>query len=475
MIKGLGPWVRKLTQQSMPVMGKVIIELNSLTGSEDAEINQLAEVILRDPNLTSHVLRVSNSVYYNPSTVPVTTISRAIVLIGLKGMRAVCISLLLIDTLLKSAPKDRVLQLIAQGLHSATQARNMVKDLDGDAIEEVFIAALLFNLGEMAYLACEKITPENVGLLSENPKEREVAMEKVLGTTFKSITRALAKHWKLGDTLEHALHPGREPNQRVKAVILAESLCRAAHKGWDSPQVGKIVAEIAHFTEVDLSTTWQTVQEMAVRAAEIALEYGAAEACPLIPIKSDNLTIPEIKEEKKPIRADILLQLNILSELTTATVEKSDVNTVFQMVVEGMHRGVGLDRVALAFIQNFHVSAKYVLGLGTETWRTQFVIDVGPYSDNIFTHAIANTASISFDKSFSVKNPDLYSSGVRELFNGAPCVIYVVRMGGRTPALFYGDKAGGEITKEHIERFRHFAIQAQICLSYLSQSMKKNP
>src|SRR5690606_2113837 len=104
-VRGLDGWIRKLTKQNMPVVGKVIAELNTLTGRDDTDVNQLAEVILRDPNLTSHVLRVANSVYFNHSGSSINTVSRAIVLIGLKGMRAICISLLLIDFLLKKGPR----------------------------------------------------------------------------------------------------------------------------------------------------------------------------------------------------------------------------------------------------------------------------------------------------------------------------------------------------------------------------------
>jgi HD-like signal output (HDOD) protein len=68
----------------MPVLNNVAMELNNMSGSEDADANRLAEVILKDPNLTSHVLKVANSVQYNYSKATINTVSRAVVLIGLK-------------------------------------------------------------------------------------------------------------------------------------------------------------------------------------------------------------------------------------------------------------------------------------------------------------------------------------------------------------------------------------------------------
>jgi Predicted signal transduction protein len=125
--KGLKAWTERLRKQDLPVLGDVIAELNKITGSDDADVNQLAEVILRDPQLTSHVLRISNSVQYNYGKTQINTVSRAIVLIGLKGVRAICISLLVMDSLLGEHPKEQLLKLIARGFHAATQARLLVQ------------------------------------------------------------------------------------------------------------------------------------------------------------------------------------------------------------------------------------------------------------------------------------------------------------------------------------------------------------
>ncbi len=472
--KGLDTWFRKLTRQNMPVVGKIIAELNTLTGRDDTEINQLAEVILRDGNLTSHVLRVANSVHYNHTSTPITTVSRAITLIGFKGMRAICISLLLIDSLLKKGPRDRLLQLMAQGLHAATQARDLMIQLHNDeAVEEVFIAALLFNLGEMAFLANEKITEENSALLSDNSKERQLAMERVLGTSFKAITRALAKHWRLGETLEQALYPDKEPNDKVRAVILGERLSRAAVKVWDSASVRKVVEEMAGYTTLDAQQCLHAAQESAERAAEVALHYGAAEVCPLIPRKNSKAQ-PQ-KKAPKILRGDPQLQLNILRELSTATAEKADVNTIFQMVIEGMHRGIGLERVVVAFIQNRQVTAKYVLGEGTDGWRSAFDFDVGPYSESIFTYAIGNSSPVWLDTAFISEHRPLYTLDVQQVLGVVPAFIYVLRVGDRTPGFFYADRAdsGASLSKDQFESFRHFASQAQINLNLLSQTTKK--
>ena len=473
---GLKNWVDKLQSQNMPVLGDVIVELNKITGMEDADLNQLAEVILRDPNLTSHILRIANSVQYNYSKAHVNTISRAIVQIGLKGVRAICISLLVIDSLIKGKPKERLLQLIAQGFHAGTQARKLLEASgDKESCEEAFIAGLLFNLGEMAFWANENIDESNRDLMSDNPKLRRAAMEAVLGTSFKSITKELSKNWNLGDTLEQALDPPQAPDNKVKAVIIGERLSRSALYGWNSPQVKKVVGEVMAFNQSSMDDALIHVKEGGDAAAKIALDYGVSEACPLIPNSLREVVLNDASPKNKVLKGDAAVQLSILRDLVNATNEGFDVNTIFQMVLEGLHRGIGLERVAIAFIKQHRLTAKYMLGEGTDHWRNGFNFDVGPYSDSIFCHAMEQGGSHWYTSDQLKKEPHLIPEDVSTIIGKFPSFVHLIEIDNRKVAMFYADRwnLGGHFTEEQFESFKHFCSQAQMSLNLLSDRAGK--
>lgn len=469
--KGLSHWVTKLRSQNNPVLGDVIVELNSITGDEEADINQMAEVILRDANLTSHVLRVANSVQYNYGKTRINTVSRAVVLIGLKGMRAICISLLLIDSLLTGKSKERVLGLMAQGFHAATQARNIVLKIDSSAAEEVFIAGLLYNLGEMAFWSMQEMDAENEGLVDDDMRIRRQAMADLLGTSFKAVTKELARHWKLGETLEQALSPQKDSPAKVKAVITGERLSRAALFGWDSPQVKKVAAEVTDILEIPEEQALTMIKTGADQAAEVALDFGVNEACPLIPSSREK----EAKKKKvasKVLKGDAMLQLNILRDLSNATYERMDVNTIFQMVVEGMHRGIGLERVVIAFIKKRKLQAKYLLGESTDHWRSSFLFDVGPYSESIFTHCMEKGGTHWFKEESIASQGNLYPDDVVRIIGRYPSFVSALQVEDRKVAIFYADRGnfGGKLNDDQFESFKHFSNQAQASLNLLSKS-----
>lgn len=469
--KGLKAWVEKLKHNSLPVLGSVVGELNKITGSEDSDVNQLAEVILRDPTLTSHVLKVANSVQYNYTNAKINTVSRAIVHIGLKGVRAICISSLVMESLLKDKPKARVLELIAQGFHAAVQARNLLEKMDQEVNEEVFIGALLFNLGEMAFWSLEKIDDSNEALVSDNPKIRRDAMEEILGTSFKAITRELAKEWKLGETLEQALYPRQDSTEKVKAVVTGERVSRAALYGWESPQLKKVLQEVADYTGMSLEDALKKVKEGGDQAAEVALSYGVPEACPLIPSSFEDIAREASNKASRALKGDSALQLSILRDLTSATSEGIDVNTIFQMVLEGMHRGIGLERVCIAMVKGHKLEAKYVLGEGTEHWRSRFILDVGPFTDSVFTQTLEKGGSHWFTSDWIEKHKYMYPTDVVTVVGKFPSVTHAIEIDGRKVALFYADRwnMGGKLSESQFESFKHFASQAQMSLNLMSK------
>ena len=475
---GLKYWVEKLKTHNLPVLGNVIHELNRITGDNESDANQLAEVIMRDPTLTSHVLRVANSVNFNYSSTPISTVTRAIIQIGFKGMRAICISLLVVDSLLKGKEKERLLHLVAQGFHTATQARNLLKSTNHEDLEEVFVAGILYHVGELAFWASESLDENNQQLFDENPRVRREAMVSILGTSFKSISRQLAKHWSLGETLEKSLETQNTDSELVKAVVLGERISRSAIYGWESPQMQKVLQEVAQHENVPLQEALDKVKAGGDQAAQVAMDYGVADACPLIPTSAREVILERKSLNPKILKGDPYLQLNILRDLSNAQADNLDVNAVFQMVLEGMHRGIGLERVCIAFVRNHRATAKYVLGDGVEHWRRSFNFDVNPYADSVFAQLLLNGGTRWIDEQQIKQNRDLFSQQMSTIIGRFPCFIHAVEVDGRRAAIFYADRwnHGGTLTDNQYESFKHFCIQAEQCLTVLSsrtQSLKR--
>jgi HD-like signal output (HDOD) protein len=88
-----------------PTSAKIVTELRALAMNPATTANQLAEVILREPSLGMRVLALVNSAFYRP-TKPITTISQAVIQIGMKPLIEMCSGLVLLQRFVPEARKN---------------------------------------------------------------------------------------------------------------------------------------------------------------------------------------------------------------------------------------------------------------------------------------------------------------------------------------------------------------------------------
>src|SRR5208283_345496 len=77
-----------------PAMSHTMNMINQLKAAEDASVTELANIILRDYALTAKIIKVVNSVSYSQFG-EVTTISRAINVLGFENIKNLCLTLML--------------------------------------------------------------------------------------------------------------------------------------------------------------------------------------------------------------------------------------------------------------------------------------------------------------------------------------------------------------------------------------------
>lgn len=470
-------WVKQLSNVQLPVLSGVMQELNAVTRNSDSSAAQLSEIILKDSALTTKVLRIANSAYNNPSTDnQINTISRAVVQLGFQGIKAISLSVMLVDSLLKQNTKDRMLQWMARGFHSAVQAENLLKQIGGnEKEEEVFVTSLLLHVGEMAFWSCKSESAELLDQSLSADSGGDASLEtKLLGSSMKDITRALAEEWQLGDHLQEALSPGAQPSQATEAVLLGEEISMATEKGWESQEFRDVLVKASLFSGMGLDNVRNLIKEGAEKAASVAVTYGANKICHLIPSTTEKAVVSETKY----LKADPQLQLDILREMGALVEQQVDINTLFQMVVEGIHRGIGLERVCLCLLDPKVTSmqVKYVLGEKTDEWRSDMQFPIKSEQDNLFAHCLHSRTNIWLRRDVTSNLRHLINKKIARLIDTENCLVSSVYAGGRPIGLIIADRGITKplaISTEQHESFNHFSQQASMSLAMLAEKAKQ--
>jgi HD-like signal output (HDOD) protein len=454
-------WVSYLSKVELPVLANTLRQINELTESQNSTVNELANVILNDAQLTSQVLRLSNTVFYNRASTQVSTVSRAITLIGFDSVKSMAISSLIVDSMLKRNDRPHLLRCLARAIHGAVQARCLLPSTKEQALEEVFIGALLMNIGELAFWSCE--TEQATELeehlrLDEPPAE---AQRAVLHTTFMEITRGLVEAWALGPFIREVVAPGTATTKASSLVRNTVDMARASEHGWSGAEMDTILERLGKDVGEPPAAIRDQLKANAQEATRVAVSLGIPQVTELMPGNQDK----DSDHGMEAPAVDSDLQLEILRELTQTLAEKPDINEVCQLVIEGIHRAIGMQRVALLMTDRSgqQLTPRKVGGRGTEKWREQFVINkdsTGPLGE-LLPHGLS-----------AVYTPGRQASGVPydRWLGKVPALVGSLTAKGRLVGLFYADNAaaGYVPSKEQEDAFAHFIQNAQLCLTLMS-------
>lgn len=218
--------LRRMRHKSdFPAMSDSISRIQKISQSDDENINSLANEILKDVALTNKILRLVNSTFYTSAGGgTISTVSRAVAVIGFTGIRNLAFSLVLLEHM---QDKKNITQLREEFFRSlmagivASEFCPVAKET-----EEAFIAASFQNLGRLLtqyyfaeeadqirqklgkkYSGPDAASPPNTLKLEGIPSlaDEEAAAVSVLGISFLNLGAGIAKTWDMPDSLVTAM------------------------------------------------------------------------------------------------------------------------------------------------------------------------------------------------------------------------------------------------------------------------------
>lgn len=454
-------WVSYLSKVELPVLANTLRRIHELTDNRNSTVNELAGVILNDAQLTSQVLRLSNTVFYNQTRTQVSTVSRAITLIGFDAVKSMAISSLIVDSLLKRNDRPHLLRCLARAIHAAVQARCLMPKRNETALEEVFIGALLMNIGELAFWSCETDQANELEQRLRLDEPAVPSQKAVLHTTFTEITRGLVEAWSLGPFIRDVVSPGPANSPGASLVRHSVEMARLSEQGWSGADMDKVLEQLGKDTDENPATVRDQVKVNATEAARVAVSLGIPQVTALMP---GNRKDGENAAAKAP-EMDADLQLQILRDLTHTLAEKPDINQVCELVIEGIHRAIGMQRVALLMGDRDGqvLVPRKLSGRGTEGWREQLTIA---------KDGSGALGGLLPESGCFIYRPDGTAGGVGydRWLGRVPALVGPLRAGQRLVGLFYADNAAGDYTpsEQQLRAFDHFIQNAQLCLTLMA-------
>ncbi len=191
-----------LHSDELPTLPTVASELISLTSREDTTLDDIAQLVSQDIALSSKILKVSNSEFYSfPQQI--SSIDQAVSILGTNAVRSLVLSFSFLS--LKNREDESRFDFTKfweKSLASAVGAKLILEKVKGADTEEIFIAGLLQNLGELilAKTFPDKYTSK-LPAVEDRQDDNKGGDEWLLTANHSFIGAEVAKNWGFPEVL----------------------------------------------------------------------------------------------------------------------------------------------------------------------------------------------------------------------------------------------------------------------------------
>jgi serine/threonine protein kinase len=268
--------LRMRRKADFPALSERLSSINRLTvDSNTASIQQLANLVLQDFALTNKLLKVVNSAAFQGSG-QVTSVSEAIVKLGLDQVRTVATTLML-----ATPPKGRPLhpvfpEVMLGAFISAVIGRNLGRIAGLQNAEEVFICSMFSRLGDILAIYYFAEEYDEILELARTSRIDELrASRAVLGVGFDVLGIEVARRWNFPPNVLYAI-------RALPEGVLPQA---AAEREW--------IAHCAGFARELCEAAWRTPESMRDEALRVLTTRFAA-------------TFPQASKHLRPLIAHSL-------------------------------------------------------------------------------------------------------------------------------------------------------------------------
>ncbi len=328
---------RVIETGSLPTLSTVASKLIDITGREETTIYDISKLIAQDVSLSTKILKVVNSSFYNfPNEVG--TIQQAVAILGTNAVRSLVLSFSFLNMERPAHGEGFDYSRFWEESLAAAVASKLImaKVSDGDP-EEVFTVSLLQNLGKLI-LACAYRDEYNQLLKEADGSEKRLTEleEERLGASHAFVGGEAAKRWNFPDSLAVPIIYHHDPDSygddnpdmrtNIRVVHLAALLANIMYSGKPIDYHGPFRERAQKMFKLDTATIDEILDQVSGEVAKAAHYFGLnIEGTASVPeiLQQANIELSLLNMSYEQINRE-LVESKIKLEKLTAELEKKN-------------------------------------------------------------------------------------------------------------------------------------------------------
>ena len=453
-----------------PALSQAIAAINKSNNADSERLQALSSAILKDVSLTNKLLKVVNSANFSQYGGAVSTISRAIVILGFDTIRNLALSLLLFEHLHNRAHADEIRDVAIKTLLTGLLARSLAPACGVREAEEALICGMLQNLGELLCVNYFRDEYRQIQALIAAGAGVDQAAHQTLGTYYADLGAATAALWRFPERILTGMEPMpagavRQPQtgeMRMKALssLCRELVCQLTQSGIDQADASRKLLQ--RYSRA-LALEWAPLERelaqaqtlLAAYLTELGPEAGQGPRSQALRLARLNKSAPPPSHAAPPPPAPDPTRLQatagsagriaVLSagvqDITNTLLGDYKLNDLLRIILETMYRGLGFDHALICARSgaDLPLQARFGFGEKVELLLPALRADIDS-GDSLFRKALERNADMLIDDIDAPAIAQHIPAWYRQMSVAHTFVLLPLSLDKRKLGILYGDR-----------------------------------
>lgn len=467
--------------RDFPAMSDSVARIQRIASSDTVNVAGLTSEILRDVALTNKLLRLVNSAHFGRAGGSISSVSRAVSLVGFNGIRNMALGLVLLEHMQDKTHADVLKEEFVRCLMAGSIAGELC--ILAREREEAFIAAMFQNLGRMLaefYFPEEAREIRALAQARRAPITEAQAGIRVLGVDYETLALGVAKSWGLPDSIQRCMRKptGTPPTKEIAdgsermrwMAAAANDLTDVMLYGADSEidrqldRCGRLHARALGFSPeqmagniergrqklIELADAMQLkvmpgslaarlvqVRRPREQPADAHAKAGAAAptTVPGHPVVTQALTQDDAPDVQRLLNSGI-------QDITQAMAGDFKTGDVLRMILETMYRGMGFERVIFCMRdpKADMITGRFGLGNEIDAATRSFQVALKPTQPDLFAAVCRRGADTLISDATDARIAGSLPAWYRRAINAGGFLLLPLQINDKPFGLIYADK-----------------------------------
>jgi len=197
--------------EAFPTISRYLNDINLQLAADpnDSNASDLSTIILKDHALTSKLLKMVNSAFYGLAGGKVSTVTRAVVVLGYEKIRLATLNLALFEHFKSKSHSTHLKEAVVGSFWSGLIARE-IAELEVGCVdpEEAFVCSMMSQLGKLVIICyLPDAYHEIINKIAETGVSEPKAVKSTCGVTYEELGVTVAKQWNFPPQVCESMQP----------------------------------------------------------------------------------------------------------------------------------------------------------------------------------------------------------------------------------------------------------------------------